>query len=345
MTSIELYNYPLPDSLVAQRPAAHRDESRLMTLDRGSGKIIHSGFGSFPTFLRDGDTLVINVTKVFPARLKAVRCSGGRLEVLLVRPRDDNQWDVMIRNMAKLRRGETINIAGLEAEFTKRLDDGLGRVRFRPGADVIRAAQDHGVVPLPPYIKRPGGKTDDDDRVRYQTVFAKQTGSCAAPTAGLHFTEKILETISAMGVNMAEIVLHVGPGTFRPVKSANVEDHVMDAEHFEVTDHAAQIINSAKQDRRRVIAVGSTVVRTLESVSDEDGQIKAGAGATSLYITPGYRFRVVDAMLTNFHLPKSTLLILVSAFAGRELALDAYHEAVREKYRFFSYGDAMFITG
>jgi len=344
MTSIKLYNYPLPDSLVAQRPVARRAESRLMILDRRRKKITHSGFGSFPAFLHDGDTLVINVTKVFPARLEAVRCSGGRLEVLLVHPRHDNRWDVMIRNMGKLRQGETINIAGVEAEFIKRLDNGLGQVRFRPGVDVIQTARDHGAVPLPPYIKRPGGKTDDDDRARYQTVFAKQTGSCAAPTAGLHFTAKILKTISAMGVNIVEIVLHVGPGTFRPVKSDNVEDHVMDAERFEVTDHAAEAINSAKGDGRRVIAVGSTVVRTLESVSDENGKIKAGTGATSLYITPGHRFKAVDAMLTNFHLPKSTLLILVSAFAGRDLTLEAYHEAVREKYRFFSYGDAMFIT-
>jgi S-adenosylmethionine:tRNA ribosyltransferase-isomerase len=343
MTSLDLFNYSLPMDLIAQRPASDRSLSRLMLLDRKNGSIRHSGFSSFPELLNQGDTLVLNNTKVFPARLMAKRKSGGNVEILLIRQYDDSIWDAYVGGLKKIKPGEILLIGDGRVELLEKLDGGIARFRFDSESEVERLTANFGQVPLPPYIKRDGGKTDESDRERYQTVYAKASGSCAAPTAGLHFTEKILKQIRDKGVQVIEITLHVGPGTFKPVKSDDIEDHAMDSEHYEISVEAAVAINEAKNDGRRVIAVGSTVTRTLESVVSDNGSIKPGSGSTSLYITPGFKFQVVDAIVTNFHLPKSTLLILVSAFAGRDNALNAYQEAIREQYRFYSYGDAMFI--
>ncbi|VAX25160.1 S-adenosylmethionine:tRNA ribosyltransferase-isomerase [hydrothermal vent metagenome] len=343
MTSIDLYNYTLPDNLIAQRPASDRSSSRLMLLNRKDGSIGHSGFSSFPDMLDDGDTLVLNNTKVFPARLMARRMSGGKVEILLIRQHDGSVWDAYVGGLKKIQPGETLLIGDGRAELVEKLEGGAARFSFESRAEADRLIANFGLVPLPPYIKRPGGKIDESDRERYQTVYAKSKGSCAAPTAGLHFTGDILKRIIAKGVQLVEITLHVGPGTFKPVKSDVIEDHIMDRESYEISDEAAIAINKAKSDGRRIIAVGSTVTRTLESMALENGFIKPGAGSTSLYITPGFKFQVVDALLTNFHLPRSTLLILVSAFAGRGHVLKAYEKAIRERYCFYSYGDAMFI--
>lgn len=343
MTSVNLFNFSLPESLIAQRPAGDRSSSRLMLLNKKNGAIRHTRFSSFPDMLDRGDTLVLNNTKVFPARLMAKRISGAKVEILLIRQHDGSVWDAYVRGLKKIKPGEILLIGDGKAELVEKLEGGIGRFRFDSGQDVERLTANFGLVPLPPYIKRPGGQTDESDQERYQTVYAKAKGSCAAPTAGLHFSDKILKQIIAKGIQVIEITLHVGPGTFKPVKSDNIEDHNMDREHYEISDKSANAINEAKTSGRRVIAVGSTVTRALESAVSQNGSIEPGAGSTSLYITPGFKFQMVDALLTNFHLPKSTLLILVSAFARRDNALKAYQEAIRERYRFYSYGDAMFI--
>lgn len=344
MTDINFFDYALPEELIAQRPAPRREESRLMTLDRHTGEIGHESFGAFPAHLREGDLLVINTTKVFAARLAAKRSSGASVEILLTRRRGEAAFEAMVRGLAKVRPGETLIAGDGEVTLIEKLPEGKALVDFGSGANAERLIEKFGGVPLPPYIRREGGVGDEADRERYQTVFARQTGSCAAPTAGLHFTDAILDEIKSKGVEVAEVTLHVGPGTFRPVKTEAIEDHVMDAEPFEVPRETSDAINCAKAGGRRVVAVGSTVTRTIESAATADGYVRTGPGETSLYITPGFRFLITDAMLTNFHLPKSTLLILVSAFAGRDKIMKAYEEAVREKYRFFSYGDAIFIS-
>lgn len=343
MTSVDLFDYTLPESLIAQRPNSDRSGSRLMLLDRKNGGIRHSGFSSFPELLNQGDTLVLNNTKVFPARLMAKRKSGGNVEVLLIRRHDGSVWDAYVGGLKRIKPGESLLIGDGEAELLEKLDGGIARFRFDSESEVERLTASFGQIPLPPYIKRDGGRTDESDRERYQTVYAKASGSCAAPTAGLHFTDEILKQIIGRGVQVIEITLHVGPGTFKPVKSDSIEDHIMDREHYEISVEAARAINEAKNEGRRIIAVGSTVTRTLESAVLKNGSVEPGSGSTSLYITPGFKFKVVDAIVTNFHLPKSTLLILVSAFAGRDHTLKAYQEAIRERYRFYSYGDAMFI--
>ena len=344
MTSIDLFDYHLPEKLIAQRPALKREDSRLMVVDRAKGAVSHSMFKSLPEFLGPGDTLVINTTKVFPARLKGRRKTGGAVEILLIRRLVAGEWLAMARGAQKARPGEHIIVGDGEAELVEKMDGGMTVFRFESDAEVDRLTGQFGDVPLPPYIHRPDGRADEDDRARYQTVFASQSGSCAAPTAGLHFTDDIMEAIRKRGVNVVPLILHVGPGTFRPVKSEKIEDHVMDSEPYDIPKETADAVNAARSGGGRVVAVGSTVTRALESSADDNGLIKPGPGATSLYITPGYRFRAVDAVLTNFHLPKSTLLILVSAFAGRELVMNAYEEAVKNEYRFFSYGDAMLIV-
>ncbi len=343
MTSVNLFDYTLPDNLIAQRPTSDRSSSRLMLLNRKSGSTGHSGFSSFPDMLNHGDTLVINNTKVFPARLMAKRISGAKVEILLIRQHDGCVWDAYVGGLKKIKPGETLLIGDGRAELLEKLEGGAARFRFDSGQEVERLTANFGLVPLPPYIKRPDGQSGDNDRERYQTVYARSRGSCAAPTAGLHFTDNILKQIRAKGVQIIEITLHVGPGTFKPVKSDVIEDHAMDREHYEISEESACAINEAKNAGRRIIAVGSTVTRTLEGVALENGLIEPGAGSTSLYITPGFTFQIVDALLTNFHLPRSTLLILVSAFAGRGHVLKAYETAIHEQYRFYSYGDAMFI--
>jgi S-adenosylmethionine:tRNA ribosyltransferase-isomerase len=344
MTRLDLFDFDLPERLIAQRPADRREDSRLMKVDRRTGSIFHHpSFRSFPDLLHSGDVLVINQTRVIPARLPGRRTTGGAVELLLVRPEGNGVWIAMVRGMKKLKPTESILIGDGECRFVETVGEGLARITFASQADSIRLMTMFGDTPLPPYILRPGGKADDADRERYQTLFAKTPGSCAAPTAGLHFSQSILDALEQKGIGIAPVELHVGPGTFRPVKSETIEEHWMDEEPYHIPDSTAALIDATKQRGGRVVAVGSTVTRTLESAATEEGRVAAGAGATSLYVIPGYRFKVVDALLTNFHLPKSTLLILISAFMRRDHALAAYGEAIDQEYRFFSYGDAMFI--
>ncbi|MGK7346658.1 MAG: tRNA preQ1(34) S-adenosylmethionine ribosyltransferase-isomerase QueA [Candidatus Nitrospinota bacterium M3_3B_026] len=342
--NIQDFDYHLPPELVAQRPVERRGASRLMVMERDGGNLVHSRFERFPDFLREGDALVINTTKVFPARLSGRRATGGAVEILLTRRDGPAEWTAMTRGLGKARPGEALTIGDGLVVLAKKLGDGMAALRFSSAGEADRIIKTFGDVPLPPYIRRPEGRADETDRERYQTIFAEAQGSCAAPTAGLHFTENILAAVKDKGGAVEKIVLHVGPGTFRPVRTERIEDHVMDPECYEISEQAADSINRAREAGGRIVAVGSTVTRALESAADEEGRIRPGAGETSLFIAPGCRFRAVDALLTNFHLPKSTLLILVCAFAGREAVLRAYEEAAAKGYRFYSYGDAMLIV-
>ncbi len=325
------FDYGLPAASIAQE-AAPRGESRLLVLDR-TGPERHSRVHDLPRLLRPGDLLVLNDTRVIPARLFGRSPGGGRMEILLVEKQADLEWDALVKPGKRARPGTLIGFDGdLTAEV---LGKGEDRYRLRFSEPVEPHLERLGHIPLPPYIHRPD---TSEDRERYQTVYATAPGAIAAPTAGLHFTEALLREIEEAGVGIARITLHVGIGTFQPVSAERIEEHRMDRERYEVGEEAAEAIQRAG----RVVAVGTTVVRTLESAALETGKVRAGGGSTRLFITPGFRFRVVDALLTNFHLPCSTLLMLVSAFAGRERVLAAYEEAVREGYRFYSYGDAMF---
>lgn len=329
------FDYELPPEAIAQEPAP-RGESRLLVLDR-EGPERHARVRDLPRFLRPGDLLVLNDTRVIPARLYAVRAGGGggRMEILLVERVAEREWDALVKPGRRARPGTVFEFdAGLTAEVSAKDPDGRHRLRF---SEPVEGHLDRlGHVPLPPYIQRPD---TDEDRERYQTVYARNPGAVAAPTAGLHFSEELLREIEAAGVETARVTLHVGIGTFKPVSAERIEEHRMEHERYEVSEEAAEAIRRA----RRVVAVGTTVVRTLESAAlAGGGEVRPGAGSTGLFITPGFRFQVVDALLTNFHLPRSTLVMLVSAFAGRERVLAAYEEAVREGYRFYSYGDAMF---
>lgn len=350
------FDFNLPEELIAQAPLAERDASRLFHLRRPSGRWAHRRFRDLPGLLRRGDLLVLNDSRVIPARLLGKkRDTGGRAELLLVRPAanvetsaaledraEGSQWICLGQSSKGFRPGMQLEFdGGLTAEVTESLGGGEYHVRFTSSLASLEAAIARaGQLPLPPYISRaPTG----DDADRYQTVYARRKGSVAAPTAGLHFTPAIFAALEERGVERVFITLEVGPGTFLPVRDGDISSHKMHAERAVVSPDAAEKIRAAKREGRRVIAVGTTVVRTLESFADDADVVRAGAHETSIFITPGFRFRVVDALLTNFHLPKSTLLMLVSAFAGREHTLAAYAEAVRERYRFFSYGDAMFI--
>jgi S-adenosylmethionine:tRNA ribosyltransferase-isomerase len=349
--SIGAYDYELPAELVAQEPLPERASSRLLVLDRSSGSLRHHTFADLPELLSPGDLLVTNRSRVFPARLLGRRSGGGEAEILLVRPREPDLWDAMVRPGRRLRAGAVVEIA---AGFHVRIEGDSGAtsaeshsggpmrtVRLLTESDDPRAAiERHGHVPLPPYIRRPDRA---DDRERYQTVYAREPGSVAAPTAGLHFTSELLGRLDARGVARAELVLHVGPGTFRPVEVDDVREHRVDAELFTIPPPTAATVRQARRAGRRIVAVGTTTTRALESVVAPDGTLASGDGETEVVITPGYPFRVVDGLVTNFHLPRSSLLLLVSAFAGRENVLAAYREAVRERYRFYSYGDAMLI--
>lgn len=349
------FDFELPDDRIAQEPAP-RGESRLLVLDAPPGKAErHRRIGDLPELLRAGDLLVVNDTRVIPARLFGRRLlvraggaeggeaeEGGRIELLLVEKVDDaaHEWTALVRPGKKARPGTRLRFGdGLEAEVVARLGDGRHRVRF--GEAVEPHLDRLGHVPLPPYIKR---EDRAEDRERYQTVFAAQPGAVAAPTAGLHFTPALLERLAARGVEVARVTLHVGIGTFKPVTAALVHEHVMDEERYDVPEATAAAIAAARRRGGRVVAVGTTTVRTLESAAGEGGEVRSGAGRTGLFVYPGYRFRVVDVLLTNFHLPRSTLLMMVSAFAGRERVLAAYREAVEAGYRFYSYGDAMLAT-
>lgn len=335
------FDYYLPEELIAQKPIYPRDASRLLVLDRKTGQVEHCSFTEIVAYLQTGDVLVLNDTRVIPARLFGRRHdTGGKIEVFLLKRLSTREWEVLVKPGKRARLGSTIVFG--EGELTalvKDRTDAGGRLLEFEYRGVFEEHLDKlGMMPLPPYIKE-----KLEDRERYQTVYSRMEGSSAAPTAGLHFTPELLATIQTKGIHLAYLLLHVGLGTFRPVAADNVEEHIMHSEYYEVTPKAAETINQARKQGGRIIAVGTTSVRTLETVADEKGIISAGSGWTDIFIYPGYRFKCVDALLTNFHLPKSTLLMLVSAFAGVEQVREAYCQAVENKYRFFSFGDAMFI--
>ena len=334
------FYYDLPKELIAQDPIENRSDSRLLLLDKNTGEIRHSIFKNITSELRPGDCLVVNNTKVIPARLLGVRPTGGAVEILLLRRLEKDVWETLVRPGKKCRPGTKVTFGNgeLEAEIVGVVEDGNRLVKFTYEGIFEEVLDRLGEMPLPPYITH-----KLQDKNRYQTVYAKYDGSAAAPTAGLHFTKELLEEVRNMGVEIAEITLHVGLGTFRPVKETKVEDHLMHSEYYEIGETAADIVNRTKARGGRVIAVGTTSCRTLESAAEDDGHLTAKSGWTDIFIYPGYRFKVLDALITNFHLPESTLIMLVSALAGREHILNAYQEAVKERYRFFSFGDAMFI--
>lgn len=336
------FDYELPPELIAQTPLERRDGSRLMTLDKVTGQVEHRHFYDLPSLLRPGDCLVLNNSRVLPARLIGQRePGGGAAEVLLLTDKGNKVWECLVRPGRRLREGARVSFGNgaLHAEIQAVLPDGNRLVRFDYEGIFLEVLERLGKMPLPPYIKE-----ELRDQERYQTVYSKEVGSAAAPTAGLHFTKELLRTIENMGVKVCYVTLHVGLGTFRPVGEENLEDHDMHSEYCTISQETADIINETKAAGGRVICVGTTSCRTLESWAGEDGTMKESSGWTNIYIYPGYRFKVMDALVTNFHLPQSTLIMLVSALAGREHVLAAYEEAVRERYRFFSFGDAMFIS-
>jgi len=342
---VSLFDYELPAELIAQEPAEPRDSARLMVVDRAGRSFDHRVFRDLPSYLRPADFLVVNETRVIRARLLGRKArTGGSAELLLLRPRSDDVWETLAKPGRRLSPGARIEFEGseLSAVIVERLPGGGRLVRFElPGGDSSRLRLELGrlgQVPLPPYIHRPLVNAE-----RYQTVYAVDEASVAAPTAGLHFTRPLLERVTALGCDIVPVRLTVGLDTFRPVSEARVEDHVIHTEPFEVGEDSARRINERRENGGRVVSVGTTSARVLETVAGQDGSIRAAAGETSLFIYPGYRFKAVDVLLTNFHLPRSTLLMLVSAFAGRELTLAAYEEAKRLRYRFFSFGDAMLI--
>ena len=334
------FDYYLPEELIAQTPIEKRDESRLMVLDKNTGKIEHKVFKDIIDYLEPGDCLVRNNTKVIPARLYGKKETGANVVFILLKNIEGDIWEAMVRPGNKLHVGAKVIFGDglLKAEILESLPDGTRKVKFSYNGIFNEILDQIGLMPLPPYIHE---SLKDNDR--YQTVYAKFNGSAAAPTAGLHFTEDLLKKIEEKGVDIANVTLHVGIGTFRPVKEENIEDHHMHTEHYYIKQEDADKINKAKQNKKRVIAVGTTSCRTIETIADEKGFVKPCEGDTGIYIYPGYKFKCLDALITNFHLPESTLLMLVSALAGRENILNAYNTAVKEKYRFFSFGDAMFI--
>ncbi|MCH7975807.1 MAG: tRNA preQ1(34) S-adenosylmethionine ribosyltransferase-isomerase QueA [Bacteroidetes bacterium] len=343
-TRIGSYDYHLPESQIAQHPTEKRDESRMLVLDRDSGAVKDRIFRDIVEYIRPEDVLVLNNTKVFPARLVGERePGGGKAELFLVRPAGDGVWDALARPGSKLRKGARVRFGDeLRAEVLEVLDDGRRRVRFEGEGRIDALIERAGRMPLPPYIRR--DEPDPADRERYQTVYAREKGAVAAPTAGLHFTPDILNQLRGQSTTIAEVTLHVGYGTFEPVRVDDLRNHTVASEWIDVPEAAAEAINAARERGGRVIAVGTTSTRTLESAADKQGRVQPFSGETNLTITPGYQFRVVDALLTNFHLPRSSLLVLVSAFAGRENVLTAYQHAVEEGYRFYSYGDCMLIV-
>ncbi len=333
------FYYELPEELIAQTALERRDKSRLMCLNKDSGEIEHSTFVNIINMLNPGDCLVMNRSKVIPARLFGKKKSGGRLEVFLLRDLGEGIWECLVKPGKYARLGENIVFPeGLSGVVKEILPDGIRVIDFNCEGVFLEILDKIGQTPLPPYIK-----TKLENPARYQTVYAKDPGSVAAPTAGLHFTEELLEKLKNKGVELAYITLHIGLGTFRPVYEENIENHKMHSEYFLIDEENAAKINKIKSKGGRIIAVGTTACRTLESAYNESGGISAETGSTDIFIYPGYEFKCIDALITNFHLPESTLIMLVSAFAGRDKILRAYNEAVKEKYRFFSFGDAMFI--
>lgn len=340
------FDYDLPLDLIAQDPAPERAGSRLLVIERQSGQLAHHSFPDLIHLLPPDCLLVLNDTRVFPARLRGRKESGGSLEVLLLRRRagEGETWEVLCKGGQNVRTGSRLHFApALEAEWLNTPQEGRGLLRLFPQEDLFALLERLGEVPLPPYIKR-GPGSQAADRERYQTVYARRLGAVAAPTAGLHFTPELLATLQSRGIETVCVTLHVGAGTFQPIRVEQIEQHRMEEEEYNLSAEVAERINLAKTADRKIIAVGTTTTRALESACSPDGSVHAGRRRTGLFIYPGYRFGVVDGLITNFHLPRSTLLLLVSAFAGRDLILRAYAEAVARRYRFYSYGDAMLIV-
>jgi S-adenosylmethionine:tRNA ribosyltransferase-isomerase len=339
------FDYELPEELIAQHPLPKRDASRMLIVHRATGAFEDKHFVSLPDYLRAGDCLVLNDTKVFPARLSGRRLpTGGSVEILLLREIEAGRWQVLARPARRLQVGSRIEFgqSKLNATVVETVEDGTRIINFEPSDKLLDVIQEIGKTPLPPYIKRHTGAADED-RDRYQTIYAQQSGAIAAPTAGLHFTPRVLQELKQSDVRIAEITLHVGYGTFEPVRVDNVAEHRVLAERFTIPEEGACIMNDCRRAGGRVVAVGTTTTRALESSVSDSGEILAANDMANLTIRPGYSFRAVDALLTNFHLPRSSLLLLVSAFAGRTLVLEAYRHAVGERYRFYSYGDCMLI--
>ena len=335
------FSYELPESLIAQTPLEKRDSSRLMLLDRSTGQVAHSVFSRLPEYLQPGDCLVMNDSRVLPARLFGHRPSGGAVEVLLLKDLGDGVWECLTRPGRKTPVGTVLRFGDgeLTGEVTEAVRDGNKRIRFHYEGIFLEILEKLGRMPLPPYIK-----AELKDPQRYQTVYARSPGSAAAPTAGLHFTPELLQALREKGVELLTVTLHVGLGTFRPVKEEEITDHEMHEEFCMIPEETARRLNAAKREGRRIVSVGTTTCRTLEAAADDNGFVAPFADWVNIFIYPGYRFKCIDALITNFHLPESTLLMLVSALAGREHVLEAYRIAVEEKYRFFSFGDAMFIS-
>jgi S-adenosylmethionine:tRNA ribosyltransferase-isomerase len=340
--NIKEFYYDLPEELIAQDPLTDRSSSRLLTLDKNSGAFSHHVFRDIVDFLNPGDCLVINNTKVIPARLMGEKeGTGAGIEVLLLKRKENDVWETLVKPGKKARPGARISFGNglLVGEVVDVVEEGNRLIKFEYEGIFEEILDQLGQMPLPPYITH-----RLEDKNRYQTVYAKHNGSAAAPTAGLHFTPELLEVIKAKGVKVAEVTLHVGLGTFRPVKVENILEHHMHSEFYMVEEEQAAMINETKKNGGRVICVGTTSCRTIESATGEDGILRAGSGWTEIFIYPGYKFKILDALITNFHLPESTLLMLISALAGRDNVMAAYEEAVKERYRFFSFGDAMFIS-
>lgn len=340
------FEYHLPEELIAQHPADKRDASRLLVVHRKNDSVEDKHFYDIIDYLNPGDCLVMNNSKVIPARMFGVKKNtGAKIEFLLIKRKAGDIWETLVKPGKKLHPGDSVMFTGdcggqLEAEVLGYGEDGTRMVQFHYDGDFLALLDEIGNIPLPPYIDR---KSEEEDKERYQTVYSKEEGSVAAPTAGLHFTKELLEKVKKKGVRIAYVTLHVGIGTFRPVKCDVVEEHQMHFEEYHIDEDNAQLINETKKNGGRIISVGTTSTRTLESAADENGFIKAGHGNTDIFIYPGYQFKVIDCLITNFHLPKSTLLMLISALYDREKMMKIYEDAVKKEYRFFSYGDAMFI--
>ncbi|MCY8233620.1 tRNA preQ1(34) S-adenosylmethionine ribosyltransferase-isomerase QueA [Priestia endophytica] len=339
---VDLFDFHLPEELIAQTPLKERDKSRLMVLDKKTGELAHDHFYNIGDYLQEGDCLVLNDTRVLPARLFGTKEeTGANIEVLLLKQEEGDVWETLVKPAKRVRKGTVITFGDgrLKAICQEEMDQGGRMLEFHYEGIFYEVLESLGEMPLPPYIKE-----RLEDRERYQTVYAREQGSAAAPTAGLHFTENLIEQLKEKGVHIAFITLHVGLGTFRPVSAEDLEEHDMHAEFYQMTEGTAALLNNVKEQGGRIVSVGTTSTRTLETIaSKHDGQFVASSGWTSIFIFPGYEFKGIDGMITNFHLPKSTLIMLISALAGRENVLHAYNKAVEEKYRFFSFGDAMFI--